>query len=802
MEFSSKADILKFLQKSLKKSKIEKIFDFTVLEWEKDEKIILKKICNDFQEQIIIRSSAIGEDSITSSEAGSYESILNIPSSSKTKIKTAVNKIIDSYQKKGNLNKENQILIQNQTSNVIMSGVVFTRTEDIGSPFYVINYDDGTSTDSVTKGEISKVVKVFRNYSVNIDKKFSKIIESIKEVESYFGNLALDIEFALTKSSIVIFQVRPITFLKNEEKITEKTLQKNIEKNKRRFLRLSESLHPSLKKTIFSDMADWNPSEIIGNNPNLLDYSLYDFLLLKKEWREGRKIIGYANVSPYSLMFKFGNKPYIDTIASFSSMIPATFDSNLKKKLLKYYMTKLDKSHHLHDKVEFEILFSCYDFSIDKRLRELKKYNFSNEEIKKIKNLLIEFTNNVFINFPKIFRDGSKSIHDLNKNRNLIQKELKNSKKEYSDYLFAAEKLLLDCKKNGTLPFSTMARIAFIGTILLKSMVNQSYIDLEYYEYLMEKIESPLSKLKKESKLLSENKISKKEFLKEFGHLRPGTYDITAPRYDKNEKYFENIQFLKNLKRKKNIKESKKINFKKYKLDIQWEDFEDFIIKSLVQREELKFEFTRNLSDALELIAEAGKKLGFTREEIANVDIKIILNDYKKLTKDQIKSKWKKDIKKQIQEKKINQHLVLPPLIKSSKDFEIIFHYSSKPNFISREKIVGDIINIEKLSNFNNLQNKIILLENADPGYDWLFTKNMKGLITKYGGVASHMAIRCAETGIPAVIGCGEIIFEKLILASKIMIDCKNQQIIILKHEKPDEFMEEKKALKSLGYIK
>ena len=64
------------------------------------------------------------------------------------------------------------------------------------------------------------------------------------------------------------------------------------------------------------------------------------------------------------------------------------------------------------------------------------------------------------------------------------------------------------------------------------------------------------------------------------------------------------------------------------------------------------------------------------------------------------------------------------------------------------------------------------------------------------------MAIRCSEVGIPAAIGCGEIIYEKLILASEIMLDCKNQQIITLKQEQMDEFMEEKKALKSLGYIK
>ena len=115
---------------------------------------------------------------------------------------------------------------------------------------------------------------------------------------------------------------------------------------------------------------------------------------------------------------------------------------------------------------------------------------------------------------------------------------------------------------------------------------------------------------------------------------------------------------------------------------------------------------------------------------------------------------------------------------------------------------MGEVVNIKNNLQNSNIQNKIVLLENADPGYDWLFTKNLRGLITKYGGVASHMAIRCSEVGIPAAIGCGEIIFEKLILSSEIMLDCKNQQIITLKEEEIDEFMEEKKVLKTLGYIK
>ena len=70
----------------------------------------------------------------------------------------------------------------------------------------------------------------------------------------------------------------------------------------------------------------------------------------------------------------------------------------------------------------------------------------------------------------------------------------------------------------------------------------------------------------------------------------------------------------------------------------------------------------------------------------------------------------------------------------------------------------------------------IVLIENADPGFHWILSKGIKGLVTKYGGVASHMAICCAEMNIPAAIGCGEL-FDELIQDSMIYIDCKQQKV-------------------------
>ena len=64
------------------------------------------------------------------------------------------------------------------------------------------------------------------------------------------------------------------------------------------------------------------------------------------------------------------------------------------------------------------------------------------------------------------------------------------------------------------------------------------------------------------------------------------------------------------------------------------------------------------------------------------------------------------------------------------------------------------------------------------------------------------MSIRCAEIGLPAAIGCGEILYNQLLDSSRVLLDAKNKQIIIQEHKENDEYIEEKKVLKSLGYIK
>ena len=75
------------------------------------------------------------------------------------------------------------------------------------------------------------------------------------------------------------------------------------------------------------------------------------------------------------------------------------------------------------------------------------------------------------------------------------------------------------------------------------------------------------------------------------------------------------------------------------------------------------------------------------------------------------------------------------------------------------------------------LNNKIICIENADPGYDFIFNHKINGLITAFGGPNSHMSIRCNEFSIPAAIGIGEKKFHQLLNKNSLYLNCKKKML-------------------------
>ena len=78
------------------------------------------------------------------------------------------------------------------------------------------------------------------------------------------------------------------------------------------------------------------------------------------------------------------------------------------------------------------------------------------------------------------------------------------------------------------------------------------------------------------------------------------------------------------------------------------------------------------------------------------------------------------------------------------------------------------------------LNGSIVCIPNADLGFDWLFVYPIAGLITAWGGVNSHMAIRAGELGLPAVISAGEALYRRWSGAQCLHLDCAGRRVELL----------------------
>lgn len=126
----------------------------------------------------------------------------------------------------------------------------------------------------------------------------------------------------------------------------------------------------------------------------------------------------------------------------------------------------------------------------------------------------------------------------------------------------------------------------------------------------------------------------------------------------------------------------------------------------------------------------------------------------------------------------LSRSFKLSYLIRSARDVYIVPQHRCTPNFITDKNIDARIVKVDTHCTENiKLEGAIACIESADPGYDWIFTRNIAYLITKYGGTNSHMAIRCAEYGLPAAIGCGEMLYNKILSTKRCILDACQKTI-------------------------
>lgn len=790
--FGTKAETLERLQPIVKKAHICDQILFTIDQWQGRKEDWVRQIQTAFQPgRIVVRSSALDEDSWGESNAGRYCSILGVETSDSCAITSSIEQVIESYKSSPDeINSRHQVLIQPQIENVAMGGVLFTRSLESGAPYFVINYDDHSSlTDTVTSGSVEhlKTHYILKSAVQNLaDDRMRTLVEMAGELEQVLGYDSLDIEFALTAGDkLYILQVRPIAAHKKTHHVHDDDFFKEISEIKK-FAAQKFSPRPNSRgqTTVLGVMPDWNPAEIVGLSPRPLALSLYQYLITDLTWGKSRAMIGYKDTFPEPLLVSIGGRPYIDTRASFNSFLPADLPDPLCEKLVDHYTRRLQERPELHDKIEFEIVRTCFTLETQKQLSAMKNQGFTEQELDCLADALLTLTENILVEKAASLSRLRDQVNLLEKRRDVLLAD-KSGGGSIPRTVYA---LLNDCIRFGTLPFGALARYAFIGTAFLNSFVSAGIVSKDDCGRFMNSIHTVTTDFLRDLSQVQANKLSREEFLFRYGHLRPGTYDILSPRYDELPELYLSFECKGSLQ----SAPPPAFNFsagqlnqigkklKECRLACSAESLVSFIRSSIEAREWAKFEFTKNLSACLSLLVRFAGHYGFSREDISFIPI----HHFLKLATENPASNFEREFHDLIAQgrnkHKMTQALCLPDLIQHPDDVESFEATANKPNFITQKSVVAEVLCLGSIHTLPSLSGKIILIESADPGFDWVFSRKLKGLITKYGGAASHMAIRAAEFGLPAAIGCGDSIFRSLLNARKVELNCSSKQIRII----------------------
>jgi phosphohistidine swiveling domain-containing protein len=441
---------------------------------------------------------------------------------------------------------------------------------------------------------------------------------------------------------------------------------------------------------------------------------------------------------------------------------------DLAERLVNYYVERLLAQPTLHDKVEFEIIFSCYTLDLPERLSILLENGFSPDDVSHVTDSLRNLTNKIINNQNGLWRNDQQRVDRL-------VERLAAIRDSSLDKISRVYWLLEDCKRYGTLPFAGLARAGFIATQFLESLVATGIINRSEHAAFMSDLNSVGSQIGRDF-----GRLSKDEFLDRYGHLRPGTYDILSPRYDEApDLYFDWAArqqhqsnppgFALSVSQMRLIERS----LKAHGIEHDILSLFDFIKGGIEGREYAKFVFTRSLSDALSLIKQIGAEHGLSTDECSFLNIASVRSLYTE--SGCIKDRLKESIAEGKRRYALTRQIVLPPLISSSED-AFAFHLpTTQPNFITKRCVTAPITVLGDSA--ESLQGAILFIPSADPGFDWIFSRGITGFVTQFGGVNSHMAIRASELAIPAVIGAGEALFDLWKKAGKICLDCGNQQV-------------------------
>lgn len=713
---------------------------FSIAEWRADPDRVISQVWASLSgcRRVAVRSSSRLEDQ-DFTHAGEFLSLLNIRLLDHDAFVSAVEQVVAVMTSHPRSTDDDQVLVQSFVADVDIAGAATSHDLESGAPYAVIS--SAFDTVGVTSGSANVVDEVAIRHSAHwsvVPRNLWGVVGLLRAL----GDLGLwpcEVEFVVTsEDSLLLLQARKVRV----PIVAPATAALEY----RRALDVIKKTLGSDASSVLSDMTDWNPAEMIGQRPTPLSYSLYSRLITDATWSVARATQGYHGPDG-PLMLQVGPRPMIDVRKSLESFVPAAVPAGTRLAIAETCLEKLRRVPSLHRSVEFDVAVPSFYLGAGPVIDERFAHVLDEQERAVFKSALRDVTASILIEAQAADR------------LRILEAEVTGF---CSLDVEALLRILADSsagRSSGALTFALLARTAFVAESVLRSLETSGVLEPGRVAALRQCVRSPASRLAEAAEEL---------WVEAFGHLRPGTYDIRNSSFA--ESGYAPAQVASTAIRQSFRLADDETSRLLEHADVQAlgldANLPEVLISAIEAREMGKFHYAKSVSHILTGLISWGRTNGISRDDLAFLTIADLTRD---LGSQELRTMAASNRKTYADRCTV----VIPSVIREAKDLEIASFGIDDPTFVTRVRAEGRVVTIPAATApFGvDVSQAIVLTENADPGFDWIFAAGAAALVTCYGGANSHMTVRCHELGVPAAIGCGPALYERLRRAARLAVD-------------------------------
>lgn len=657
--------------------------------------------------RLAVRSDRAGEGE---AQAGAWLSLLDVEAGA---LAGAIERVFASY---GEPRAHDRVLVQRQVRGARLAGVASSRALPDGAPMRVASIVAATSNAGVTAAA-APAWTAYDSGTAPPSGRFAalrRVLAGTLDALVRAAGREVEIEWLWRGGRLHIVQVRALTL----PMVAGTALQLPRRRAQRVVARAVDA------EGVLAWMPDWNPAELLGEHPRPLARALFGALIADRTWSQARAAMGYAAVAG-SLLQPVAGRPYVRVERSLASLLPATLPPAQRAGIVARQLRHLRAHPSLHDRIEFELACSAFEFGTD-WTRRAGPWS---------PRLLCDWRAALLAQAPQLYALAPLRAHAECARFALAGERHWPRTHTPRAWLRALARLRLDW----ALPFAQSARRCFAFEALARSAQRRGAVSADELAQWRGAAAVPAGRRDWRSA------------------LRPGTFEIASECLRDHAAWPAAV--AADAARRPALRAGTRAALDalcaEHGLALDAATLQAGFMLAHRARDWGKAVLSVELSAGLDALAALGAAQGFSAGDLGWLELANL--------RAPDGARWRARIEAARARHAQDALLRMPALVDARTRLDAVLVPPGRPHYLGRGRVLAPVRWIGLDTRPAQVEpGAILLLERCEPGFDWVFACRPRALVAAFGGPNAHVALRAHELRLPALLGVGRELLQRM----------------------------------------